>query len=271
MAAIILFCAASSHADTISYLRFEENTGTIAHDETGLMDGEMLGIWGGSEGWSTDVPINTIPHTGEANTSSIRFGGGSEYIDLSNYNDLLLGYSFTVEMFIKPETPNISVLFGFSPGASLGLLVSESLGNYYFNLNFMGDMPYAIAAGLIIDEWQHIALVKEPGEYSIYLDGVQVVHDTLAPSTDGPYDFAGNGTIGSRTLGGPTGTWYGWLDEVRISDEALMPSQFLNASIPEPATTSLLFTGLMALSLRSRKQKRRTSGSRVPATKCRVP
>lgn len=249
--AVVVF-AHHSLGGMVSYLRFEENGGTIAYDETGLMDGEMLGIWGGSEGWSTDVPLSTVPQTGEANTSSIRFGGGSEYIDLSNYNDLLLGYSFTVEMFIKPETPNISVLFGFSPGASLGLLISESLGDYYFNLNFMGDMPYALATGLKIDEWQHLALVKEPGEYSIYLDGVQVAHETLASSTDGPYDFSGDGIIGSRTLGGPTGTWYGWIDEFRISDEALLPSQFLNASIPEPGTLGLLSLGAILVAIRKR-------------------
>ena len=262
---LLAFVLSAHHAvgGVASYIRFEENGGAVAQDETGLMDGDLISFTsdqmlpGGGDiygrGWSTDTPYSTIPQTGEANATSMRMNGGSAYIDLSNYNDLLLGYSFTVEMFIKPETPNISVLFGFSPGASLGLLISESLGDYYFNLNFMGDMPYALATGLKIDEWQHLALVKEPGEYSIYLDGVQVVHETLASSTDGPYDFSGDGTIGSRTLGGPTGTWYGWIDEFRISDEALSPGQFLNAAIPEPSTLGLLGLGLLSFIIRKRK------------------
>jgi len=244
-----------SFAGTVSYLRFEENGGATAYDETGLLDGEFNSFMptepGGGDtgfrGWSTDVPGASIPQTGVDNNGSIRFAGGSEYIDLSNYNDLLLGYSFTIEMFIKPDDPNISVLFGLSPGAGLSVTISESLGEDYFNLNFMGQMPYALATGLQIDEWQHFALVKEPGLYRIYLDGVLAAQDSLPASSDGPYDFPGTGIIGDRTLGGPSGTWSGYIDEFRISDEALTPDQFLNASIPEPGTSLLIGMGLLCL------------------------
>ena len=248
--AVVVF-AHHSLGGIVSYLRFEENAGTTAHDETGLMDGDMLGIWGGSEGWSTDVPVSTIPQTGEANTSSIRFGGGSEYIDLSNYNDLLLGYSFTIEMFIKPESPLGSVMFSFSPGAGLGLsLFEEGDGTLSYQVSHMGVLDFGPLVELQLDEWQHFAYVKEPGEYSIYLDGVQVVHETLASSLDGPYYFPGVGTIGTRTIG----TWHGWIDEFRISDEARSPSQFLNASIPEPGTLGLLLFGAAGLAWRRQRK-----------------
>jgi len=263
IALVIILYAPFSFSDTVSYLRFEENGGATAYDETGLLDGDLISFStdqsspGGGDnygrGWSEDVPISTIPQTGAANATSMRMNGGSGYIDLSNYNNLNLGYSFTLEMFIKPDDPNISVLFGLSPGAGLSVTISESLGEDYFNLNFMGQMPYALATGLQIDEWQHFALVKEAGIYSIYLDGELAAQDSLPASSDGPYDFPGVGTIGTRTLGGPTGTWHGYLDEFRISDEALLPNQFLNAAIPEPGTLGLLGLGLFTFAFRKRK------------------
>lgn len=198
--------------------------------------------------------------TGEANTTSMRMNGGSGYIDLSNFNNLLLGTAFTVEMFIKPEDPIISVLFGFSPGAELGMMISKSLGENYYNFAFMGSTPFALATDLKIDEWQHLALVKEPGSFSLYLDGNLAVQDILGPMFDGPYNFPGVGTLGTRTLGGPTGTWRGYIDEFRISDTALTPDQFL--IVPEPGTLGLLgLGGLALLAMRRGRLIRKSSHS----------
>ena len=245
---LLIFTQIAS-GDIVSYLRFEENGGSVAHDETGLLDGEFNSFMPtepsggdtGFRGWSTAVPLPVIPLTGAANNGSIRFAGGSEFIDLSNFNDLLLGTSFTIEMFIKPDDPINSVLFGFSPGASLGMMISMSLGDNYFNLNFMGQMPFAPATDLKIDQWQHLALVKEPGFFSIYLDGSLSVQEILGTSTVGPYNFPGVGTFGTRTIG----TFRGYIDEFRISDEALTPDHFL--IVPEPGTLGLLLLGAAAL------------------------
>lgn len=244
-----------SFGGMVSYLRFEENTGTTAHDETGLMDGDMLGIWGGSEGWSTDVPVSTIPQTGEANTSSIRFGGGSEYIDMSNYNDLLLGYSFTIEMFIKPDENAAQYgasIFGFGSDYSdkLFFSISISSGQSYFTSQFMDTQVYFLAEEIRFNEWQHVALVKEQGEYSVYLDGQLLHNEGLSSALDGPYEFYGDPTIGTRTIG----TFRGWIDEFRISDTALTPDQFLGAyGIPEPGTIALLLLGIPVLGFARRR------------------
>jgi len=252
VALLLALLASSVQASVISYLRFEENGGGDAWDETGLLNGELLNFGdtspGGGDtgfrGWSTSVASLAVPLTGQPNTSSIRFAGGAEFIDLSNGHDLSLGTTFTIEFFMKPENPIAQPIFGFAPVSELYLMLSDSLGDLYFNMEFMDQMPYTSATGVQTGIWQHVALVKDPGEYGLYLDGNLLTNATLSSSADGPYFFPGTDVTGDRTIGGNSGTWRGWLDEFRISDEALTPDQFLNYQIPEPSTFILTLLGL---------------------------
>jgi len=114
-------------ADVITYIRFEEGSGTLASDQTGLLDGELHqfsdtspgGGDTGPEGWSLNVASPTIPLTGDSNTGSLRFSGGSEFVDLSNGNNLSLGSEFTIEFYMLPESPISQVIFGFEPFSDL--------------------------------------------------------------------------------------------------------------------------------------------------------
>jgi hypothetical protein len=235
-------CAPTAPADVISYLRFEGQ----ATDETGLMDGELLNFNNPEvEGWSGDVFAPIIPLTGQANTGSIRFAGGSEFVDLSNNNAVDLGTTFTVEFFMKPDQPSIySGILALSPQSTLTLALTESSGDLYFNMEFMDQTPYTPATGVETGTWQHVALVKQPGEYSLYLNGTLIANAPVSSSADGPYFFPGTGNTGDRVIS----NWRGWLDELRISDTALTPDQFLIA-VPEPGTIVLCFSGLATLFL----------------------
>jgi len=242
-----LLFSATTPADVISYLRFEGD----ATDETGLMNGEMIDFTNPEvEGWSGDVFAPTIPLTGESNTGSVRFAGGSEFIDLSNNNDLSLGTNFTVEFFLKPDNPVIvSSIFGFAPQSGLYL----SLWSVDESLNLRGEFQGQIDTLIPVPTmetgtWCHVALVVQPSEYSIYLDGGLTYNGPLPSGGEGPYFFPGTDITGDRTIGGESGTWRGWIDEVRISDTALTPDQFLIA-VPEPGTLFLCFSGLAALFL----------------------
>lgn len=235
-------------ADVVSYFRFEGN----AQDETGLMNGEPLNFDEGVdyEGWSSSVFAATVPQTGQPNTGSLRFAGGSEFVDLSNGNALSLGMNFTVEFFMRPDMPVIgSSVFGFSGWSGVGLALTESLGVLYWNMGFNSEMPYTLATGVEIDTWQHVALVKTPGQYSIYINGLLESTGGVGSNGDGPYWFPGTDTTGDRTIGGDSGTFRGWLDEFRISDTALTPDQFLCA-IPEPSTLGLMLLGAAGLAWR---------------------
>lgn len=251
--------------DVITYLRFEEGSGTIAADQTGLMDGELIGIWDASEGWRTDVPTSVVPLTGQPNNYSLRFGGGSEYVDLSNANTLSLGTDFTVEFYMKPESVIISsVAYAFSDGAGhgIGFQIADLSGSLIYLYGFDNGSEdlvfYEPAPQVVFGEWQHVAIVKQPGQSTIYLNGLIVAQNTFAANTD-PYILPGNVILGTRTIGNESGgTWRGYIDEFRISDEALTPGQFLIA--PEPSTIFLLGIGAVALALHSRRpcrQKRK--------------
>jgi hypothetical protein len=238
---LLVLGAGTAPADVISYLRFEGN----ATDETGLMDGELINFTNPEvEGWSGDVFAPTIPQTGTSNTGSLRFAGGSEFVDLSNNNDVDLGTTFTVEFFMKPDQPVIySGILSLSPQSTLTLALTESSGDLYFNMEFMDQTPYTSATGVETGTWQHVALVKEPGEYSLYLNGTLIANAPVASSGDGPYFFPGTDMTGDRTIS----NWRGWIDELRISDQALTPDQFL--IVPEPGTVFLCLGGVAVLCL----------------------
>jgi len=255
--AILAITTTTSPADVISYLRFEEGSGFGAFDETGLMHGEVLNFTSvdpgggdsGGSGWSTSVPTITIPLTGEPNTGSLHFGPG--YIDLSNGSALSLGTEFTIEFYLRPDQPISGwSLFGFSPDSSIGFVLADSMGDLEFVTGLQGYNPAPVPANDVqVGEWQHVAFVKAPGQYSIYLDGTLLATDTLPSGTDGPYYFPGTGMTGDRTIGYSYG---GWIDEFRISDEALTPDQFL--IVPEPSTTLLLGLGLASIFCHQRRR-----------------
>ena len=252
LALSLLALAVPARSDVIAYLRFEENGGATAFDETGLLDGELVqfgdtspGVGdSGIRGWSTSVPSSTVPLTGQTNTGSIRFAGGAEFIDLSNGLDLSMGSTFTIEFYMKPDQPVIgSPIFGFAPNSELYLSLIVDGGSLAWYPQFQSEQDLAPADLVTTGEWQHVALVLQPSEYSIYVDGLLQYNGSIPTGGEGPYFFPGTDITGDRTIGGESGTWRGYIDEFRISDEALTPDQFLIA-VPEPDTIGLLGIGM---------------------------
>ncbi|MBB5352693.1 hypothetical protein HNR46_002941 [Haloferula luteola] len=120
--------------------------------------------------------------------------------------------------------------------------------------------------------WYSASAVSDGSTLSLYLRDVDAgggwsliasTDMTLSGSTDttmtagtgdgGDWD-AGNFSIGRGLYGGGHGDRaYGFIDEVRISDEALTPSGFLTlSSVPEPSLTLLSALGGLALLRRRR-------------------
>lgn len=93
--------------------------------------------------------------------------------------------------------------------------------------------------------WHHWAIVNDGSFTNMYLDGELILRTTNVPSN-------GVSTVGMPWVVGAT-HWNnnaegfnGWIDEMRISDMALEPSQF-TLYTPEPASLGLLLVGALAL------------------------
>ncbi len=96
------------------------------------------------------------------------------------------------------------------------------------------------------DSWHHFAAIRDSvGDLSIWIDGVEDV----TPGGNGTTQLSGDLSnsrglfigCGSLDVGDPERSYQGYLDEIRFSNTALQPSQFL---IPEPGTVSLVLLGL---------------------------
>ncbi|MBN2580619.1 MAG: PEP-CTERM sorting domain-containing protein [Pirellulales bacterium] len=127
-------------------------------------------------------------------------------------------------------------------------LESAVLGIDYYDDNSSTTVQVlsAVAAGKVAEnEWHHFAVSvdEDAGLHDIrfYLDGVEVgnaldLANLAAPSATkdvAVYDAAANKAF------------LGYLDAVRISNETLSPSEFLN--VPEPSSFAALLAGLAAL------------------------
>ena len=98
------------------------------------------------------------------------------------------------------------------------------------------------------DEWFHLAFVQNDDWFGFYINGELQWQEEVELSDS--YSW-GNWQDGDMTVGN---NWPGYIDELRISDVALLPSQFLCAAIPEPSTLALFALGGGLLAAKRRKK-----------------
>ncbi len=253
-----LFAISCLKADVIAYWRFENNLNDSSgnsHNATG----------GTGFGYSSNVPGGTINPGALSNANSYIQGTGTTtvaaHIDLSN----TFSYgNFTVEAFVylNSGARNFnSLLANLNSGNSTGIYfsVGTSLSSDVAGYNGNGVLSDVTrGSGLSTNTWYHVAWVGtyQPNNgtaLQFYVDGTAV----------GSAQFFARGTSGDTAvhinmggddwrIGGPSNNFNGLIDELRISNAALAPGQFLNA-IPEPGTLTFLGTGLFLLFLSKRR------------------
>lgn len=264
-------------AETVAYYRFE--TGAAGSTATGagsILDSSGHGLNGtpvDGPVYRSDVPVNPIPQTGSANTRSLDFNGSSAFVAIADDPRFALTRSLTIEAFIQPRTGGVADYNQgqiFFRGDDRGGLDPYFLGLYHNSIEFVvEDESYGYAALYApipaLNIWMHVAgtLDDATGAMHLWVNGVSVASTVtnIRPFAvlNGPNPGLGIGNVQAANL---HETFNGLIDEVRLSDVALQPSQFLNASpVPEidPAgigTVIALVGGAIGLVERRRREAR---------------
>jgi hypothetical protein len=240
--AIVITTSASGQGVNDRYYRLEEGVaGDCASGAGSIVDsyfGSPDGTPDGCPVYSTDVPLAVIPLTGQPNTLSLSFSGAQSILFDSFF---LLHRTFgdaTLEYFIKfPDQPRNSI-FWTRPTT----LPDENRFNLYINPGVGVTGDYRAPDGTIhrplgggpvgLNEWHHVALVKDTTTaapmdiYNAYVDGVSTLStlDRHPNEPDADLMWTISGRVGQQ--------FTGLIDEVRLTQRALAPCDFLISASP---------------------------------------
>src|SRR6476661_784320 len=217
-------------------------------------------------GYRTDVPFTTVPQTGAANNFSVKNTGGGPGMFTTSSASLPSGVdietmtpsAFTVEASWKPENGGYRTVVGrdarnvATTDGNLAALYFQAQPDNSFAIKFTdlaGNFHQAVSApGLIqgfdfgsdpnglTGNWYNLAGVSDGSTLTLYVNNALVASTPIVSAdprlaigtTSGGDWHAGEWSVGRGLFAGGHGDRaYGFIDEVRISNSALTPIQFL--------------------------------------------
>jgi len=232
--------------------------------------------------------VSPLPlRSGLSNNLSIDFGPntGGGGLNNDNYTDGKDINSHKFEAITIEMAFNMNAVSGFqalmgkdgkplpgSPVPPLKMMVrGDNFPNAIDNQLFVewidgNGAIHSLAGGSTITagNWNHLAFVLTDTDAELWVAGETTPY-TLVDSIQGAafagpggevlIDHTGSFTVGRGMWDGGVGDWANALiDEVRVSDVALNPNQFLFVAIPEPNSLVLALAGLAMFGGRRRRQ-----------------
>jgi len=206
---------------------------------------------------ASNLPVTTILQTGATNTGTLPGSAGLDGTVLG-YGALSASGSITVEFWARTiEGTATLARYANNDGATSNGWDIDSPNDMQFSYR-VGGSTVVIDSNINLDAaWRHIAWTYDEatGIGSVYEDGTLVAFNDGADGVG--LDWTGIATNLRIGDGLDTAAPNGGIDEFRISDVALMSSQFLNSLvIPEPSTAVLLGMGLVGLASRRSRRRR---------------
>jgi hypothetical protein len=267
------FFSQASNAAVTNYWRFEEGTaGSTAMGVSTIIDsvGGIHGTPDGTLSYLGLVPVSVIPATSAPNIVSLEFDGSSSVVTTPSPAFMnVAGAAFTVEFWMRSDGPVgsgqellVDKSHGFGDNSGWFFQTGNGNGLIAFGIGNGSSFPgVGSSADLYDSSWHHIAGTYDGNEIELFVDGTSqgtIVAGTSAVNTR-DLEF-GRARNGGRFFGGD-------LDEIRISNTVLTPSEFLN--VPEPSAFLLTLFSSVALVVRRRRggrfhRSRRRTGCGFP-------
>lgn len=257
-----LACSAGCAVAGNGYYRFEGNLA----DSLGGTGG--VAMQAPPSFFNADVPVPIVPQNGLANTASLNLPQGAA-ISFEQAFQFNTPGDATLEFWVNPsqrvheqdlfwtttipgDANRFNIFLGdnIADGCTFNFDYREPNGTLHplFNAQQPGGtfVPFAIP----VNAWTFIAVTRIADTYAVYFN------DSPTPAafvTDTNPNLPTNSTWslnGRYRTSGDYGWFSGRVDEIRISDSALIPSQFL--AVPTPGTLAIAVGGL-ALGARRRR------------------
>ena len=231
-----------AQADLIGYWKFDESSGTIAADSAGGdNDGTLIGddfLWTGGRsagalsfpGVPDDARVE-FPTTGmSATAGTVAMWGLLSDPQPETDGRYFFGHT------TQPQWTNRIQIY-MQEGTTPSRLLDIGLGSAHAHDTDIMELP--------MEQWLHVALTWDSGNYVVYMDGEVVSSGTYT----GLSEIHPTANIGNDGSSAPYEAFGGLLDEVRLYDHALNADEILaamksaafpQASGPNPKEGTLL-------------------------------
>jgi hypothetical protein len=236
-AAVSMAFGRMAFADTVGYWRFEEGiAGQPAGSSSSIIDSSGMGNNGTAINgpvYTSNTPVTNVPATGAADSLAMNFNGSNQRIFVPDSSSLAITASLTIEAYVYSRGGYGMIVFrgddrgGLDPyalyydGSQMAFHVGNAAGQ---NLDIKAAFP--------LNQWNFVAgtLDDSTGTMDLYVNGTlgATASTTIRPL--GPLNSNYQPGLGIANVQSSNYSDYfnGMLDEVRVSNTALSPNQFLS-------------------------------------------